>query len=77
MEDSGQPHIVTPLHSGHFTPGNKPLISTEQEAGWTLEPTWRFWRRKKSLASARIQTPDHPDCSLVTILTNLTWVQEI
>jgi len=77
MEDSGQPNIITPLHSGHFTLANLPLISTEQEVGWTLEPIWRFWRIKKSLAPVRIQTPDHPDCSLVTILTNLTWVQEI
>jgi len=29
MEDSGQPHNITPLCSGHFTIGKEPLISTE------------------------------------------------
>ena len=33
-------------------------ISTEYEAGWTLEPVWKFWRRDKPLASAKIRTPD-------------------
>jgi len=32
---------------------------------------WRFWRKEKSLASARIQTLEHPACSLVTILSTL------
>jgi len=31
----------------------KPLVSTEKEAGWTPEPTWRLWRRGKCFASAR------------------------
>jgi len=34
-------------------------------------------KKKKSLTPVGIQTPDRPDCTLVTTLTNLTWVQEI
>jgi len=47
MEDSGQPHIITALHSGHFTPGNEPLKSTEQEAGWTLRANLEILEKKK------------------------------
>jgi len=33
--------------------------------------------KKKAFAPVGIQTLDCPDCSLVNILTNLSWVQEI
>ena len=30
-----------------FTPGERTLVPTEQEAGWTPELVWSFWRREK------------------------------
>jgi hypothetical protein len=35
------------------------------------ELVWIFWRKEISLASAGIQTPDHPTHNLVTTLTML------
>jgi len=32
---------------------------------------WMFWRQEKSLVPTRIQSPDHPDCSVVNIITVL------
>ena len=55
---------ITP---GEGTPPNYPL--NRRLAGAT-EPVWTFWRREKSPASARIRTQNHPEHSLVTILTS-------
>jgi hypothetical protein len=34
----------------HFTPGGKSFpVPIEQEAGWTPQPVWTFWRRKNSV----------------------------
>jgi hypothetical protein len=47
-----------------YPQGKSPLKSTEQVAGWAPD---------KHLVHAGILTPDHPACSLVTILTTLSW----
>ena len=47
------------------------LVPLGYEAGWTPEPVGTFWRREQFFVPARIHTLDHPNCSLVTILTTL------
>jgi hypothetical protein len=43
----------------------------EQEAGWPPQPMYNFVEEEKSLISAKIQTPDGPAHTLVTIPTML------
>jgi hypothetical protein len=33
-------------------------VSPEEDAGWSREPVWTFWKREKSLACIEIRTPD-------------------
>ena len=47
------------------------LVPIEQEVGWAQVLVWTFWRKKKSLFSSGIPTPDRPSRSLVTTLTKL------
>jgi hypothetical protein len=44
-------------------------VLTKQKIMLALELARTFQRREKSLASTRIQIPDHPDSSLVTTPT--------
>lgn len=44
-------------------------ITTEQQAEWAPKQVWTLERREKSLPPAWIQTPDHPACSPVSIMT--------
>jgi len=46
-------------------------VPTQQEAGWTLQLVWMFWRRDKCVATAAVGTAGHAACSLVTTLTQL------
>jgi len=41
-------------------------IPTEQDAGWTPQPVWSFWRREKSPAPTGIRAPDRPARTLVS-----------
>jgi hypothetical protein len=41
------------------------------EAGWDPLMIWTFWKKKRSLAPARIQTMDYPAFSLVTSPSSL------
>ena len=50
----------------------KTRVQTEQEVGWAQELVWMIQRREKFVACARIWTPHHSDCSLVTIPTTLS-----
>ena len=36
----------------------EPLVTTEEQAVWTLEPVWTFWRGQKSPTPTRIETAD-------------------
>jgi len=53
-------------------PQGRTPVPIEQVAGWAPELVWAFWISQISLASAENQTPDCPDHSLVTILTELS-----
>jgi hypothetical protein len=44
-------------------------VLTKQKTVLAIEPAWTFQRREKSLASSRIQIPDHPTSSPVIIQT--------
>jgi hypothetical protein len=52
-------------------------VPTEEEAGWTPELVWIFWRGEKSLATARIRTLDHLPHSLATIPITLSWLHDM
>jgi len=39
-----------------------------------LELVWKFWRIDKCFTPTRTWTPDHPACSLFTILTMVPWL---
>ena len=43
----------------------------EQEAGWARQPMYSIVEEEKSLVSAKIQTPDGPAHTLVTVPTKL------
>jgi hypothetical protein len=34
---------------------------------WASEPVRTLWEREKSFTTARIQTPNHPSCSLISV----------
>jgi hypothetical protein len=59
-----------------YYPEQKTLKPTGQEAGWILEPIWTRWRREKIPfhVPARNRTPVVQPVSLVTILTELSWI---
>jgi hypothetical protein len=63
MDVSGQT-----VRLGHFTATEIAEDFIDLDAGWALELVWIFWRRKNSIASAKICTPDIPAYILVIIL---------
>jgi hypothetical protein len=53
----------------------EPMVPTEREAEWALEPDWMLWREEKSLTTAVNQTSIHqlsPLCSLVSTVIRLS-----
>lgn len=58
MDVTGQFHAQTAL-----SPGQLPLVTTGQEAGWTPEPAWMLWKREKSCPSWEL-IPRRPARSL-------------
>jgi hypothetical protein len=71
MEVNGQIHALATLPQQEES-----LIPHEREASWTPEPV-QIFQREKYLVLTRNQTPDFPAHSLVTILTELTWLPAI
>lgn len=80
MKQTGSQSIVLCfINLGVTLNGNKQctsclshFIPTEQEIGQALELVWTIWRRgEKTLGPARIHTPDHTHCGIVTIPTTL------
>jgi len=63
MEVSDYLHTPTALFQ------ERNAVLTKQKTMLALDMTWTFHRREKSLASTRIQIPDRPASSLVTIMT--------
>ena len=66
MEVRGEFHDRTAL------PPGKNSVPIEQEAGWTPQQVWIFWRIQKCLALAVVRTPCRLAPSLVTVLTTLS-----
>jgi hypothetical protein len=56
----------------NFKPRERTPLPIEKEAVWHPEQVRLFWRREKSLVSARIQTPHRPARSIVTLPNNLS-----
>ena len=57
-----------------YNPPPRKNPGTQWIGGWVGTRAGRtFWRTEKSLASTKIQTPDHPVHSIVTISTTLPW----
>jgi len=50
MVESGKLHVPAA-----FSPGKEFPVSFGLGAGWSPEPVWTFWRRKKSFAPAGIE----------------------
>lgn len=66
MEGSGQLHalVASPMGknpSTHWTQGGL-------KAWWAIDPAKIIWRKEKFCTPARIHTPDHPSCSIVTVV---------
>ena len=59
------------LHGLVALPRERTPISFEDEAGWTPDPIWMFWRKENVFAYARIRTPYCPVRSRVTIPTTV------
>jgi hypothetical protein len=57
------------LHTSVALHWEQPLAPIEQEAVWTPELFWDFWRTEKSLTSAGIQTPDRPARGIIATLS--------
>ena len=55
-------------------PRKRALIAIEHKSGWVSELVWRLWKGEMSLNHSRIQNPDFPVCSPVTIPTMLAWL---
>jgi hypothetical protein len=49
-------------------------VPTEYETVWSPESVWKFWRREKSVAPARIRSLVRLDCGLVSLPTPLFWL---
>ena len=48
---------IRPLYSQKTT-----LVSMEQENRWAPQPVCKFWRRRRSLYTTGIRTPNRPAC---------------
>jgi len=55
----------------NFKPRERNPLAIEKAAVWYPEQIWLFWRREKSLVSARIQTPHRPAPGVVTMPNTL------
>jgi hypothetical protein len=53
-----------------LTPWKEPQSSLDRR--WAPGLVWTFSRRENSPATAGIRTPDHPACSLITMMTILS-----
>ena len=62
MVVSGQQHAPATL------PRKRHSVPNDLKAQWAPEPVWNF-RKEKSLAPARIGTPDRPGLSSATVVT--------
>jgi hypothetical protein len=69
MEVSGNPVVLVSLSPWENLqyPLNRSLNGLQSQSG-------SFWISEKSLINARIQILDHQACSLITILTVLSWL---
>jgi len=59
-----------------FYPRWKYPVLTEQEAHWTPEPAWAFWRKYNIFALSGIRASNRPTRSLIatkTVLSLLLW----
>jgi len=59
------------LHDPSAVPLGSTPVPIEQEAGWSREPVWTFWKTQNSLAAAEGQSPGRAAHGLVTTLTEL------
>ena len=60
------------IHRLLYGPERSPLVPTEQETALVPRGSLDILKKKKSLALAKIRTPNHPPHYLFTILTTLT-----
>ena len=68
-------HKWSALCPGCLTPKEEPLIPSQQEAGWASQPVSVHCKKEKLflLLGIKPRFLCHPACSLVTILTTLSW----
>jgi hypothetical protein len=61
------------LHAAAALPSEK-IVVPIYEAGWAPEPACTFWGRRESPEIDGIRIPDSPARSIVTIVTELSWI---
>jgi len=62
---------INQFHDPSAVPLGSTPVPIEQEAVWSRESVWMFWKTQNSLAAAESQSPERAAHSLVTTLTEL------
>ena len=64
--------VMGHLHASAALLWERAQAPIEQEAGWTPELFWAFWKREKSLIPAGIRTLDRPPRGIISTPTTLS-----